>query len=1084
MSASGHYLLPLNQRKQIIVDSDRNSKMNITLYTKSFTPKEVATKLHEQFAHPPAAKLINLVKTQPGNQSEIIKAIKKVSKKCKICLEFKRPPPRPVVALPLANQFGQVVAMDLKQFGKVHLLHMIDVATRFSAGAVITSKQPDLIVKKIFTHWISVFGTPEKFLSDNGGEFNNPILRELCEKCNIIVLTTAAESPWSNGLVECHNRILGDMITKTMAESKCTLEMAVMWCLSAHNSLRNVHGFSPFQLVFSKNPTIPVLQNAKPPALHSETSSEIIRKNLNALHKAREAFISSENSERLKRALRHNIRTSGGSRFYTNDKVYYKRMDSKHWKGPGTVLGQDNKQVLIKHGGVYVRVHPCRVSLVKKTHYATKHENTENMKQCVNEENSGRNANVIESTDDEVLESESSENESSENESSENESSVNESSENGRSENENSEHESNINEDSENENDESTGQGELVGDNNRTNKSDNTYTTENKNEQQQPKQVGRPRKVHKMNGPEKNLKFKNGMILQVKFKQGKDWEKVKLVSRSGKVGGKYENEWNTILNNTKPKVIDFNRDIQDYIINMLEQVPEDENENQHQENENDVTHEIFYANTEDEILEAKLEELESWKRNKVYKEVEDTGQDTISIKWVLKEKKLEEKIFMKARLVLRGYEEMESFRTDSPTCRRESVRLALTILASKKWKARSIDFKTAYLQGEPIERNIFIIPPKEANTNKLWKLLKTVYGLNDAPRQWYFSLLKVLTDLGCQRHSIDHGFFYCHKDNQMIGLLLTYVDDILWGGNEKFAMYVIEEIRQKLYISHEHETAFTYIGIMLRQQRDFTICIDQYNYIDSLTQIILKDNRLSEKQSVLNAEELKAYRSTIGQLGWLAGISRPDISFHVGAACSTVPNATVQDVLEINKVVRHVKNTKSVIKFKRLPLNPEKLLIVLYSDASYKNLPNGGSQGGHIVFLSDGLNCIPLAWHSTRIRRTVRSSTSAEMLALLDGCDTAFLMSKLVSEVYTGNRTSSIPIECYVDNRNLHDAAYGTTPITDQYSLVDLSIIRERIKSSEIKVKWIHSRKQLADVLTKKGASHEALLKVLQNGTF
>merc|ERR1712072_1289182 len=100
-----------------------------------------------------------------------------------------------------------------------------------------------------------------------------------------------------------------------MAESKCTLEMAVMWCLSAHNSLRNVHGFSPFQLVFSKNPTIPVLQNAKPPAFHPEASSEIIRKNLNALRKAREAFISSENSERLKRALRHNIRTSGGSRF-------------------------------------------------------------------------------------------------------------------------------------------------------------------------------------------------------------------------------------------------------------------------------------------------------------------------------------------------------------------------------------------------------------------------------------------------------------------------------------------------------------------------------------------------------------------------------------------------------------------------------------------------------------------------------------------------------------------------------------------------------------------------------------------------
>ena len=36
---------------------------------------------------------------------------------------------------------------------------------------------------------------------------------------------------------------------------------------------------------------------------------------------------------------------------------------SKRWKGPGKVLGHDGQQVLIKHGGIYVRLHPCRVML-------------------------------------------------------------------------------------------------------------------------------------------------------------------------------------------------------------------------------------------------------------------------------------------------------------------------------------------------------------------------------------------------------------------------------------------------------------------------------------------------------------------------------------------------------------------------------------------------------------------------------------------------------------------------------------------------------------------------------------------------
>ena len=90
----------------------------------------------------------------------------------------------------------------------------------------------------------------------------------------------------------------------------------------------------------------------------------MIKTNLDALHKAREAFIQSEHSERIRRALSHNIRTSGDVKYVTGDQVYYKRKDSNEWHGPGTVLGQDGQQILIKHSSYYVRVHPCRVKLI------------------------------------------------------------------------------------------------------------------------------------------------------------------------------------------------------------------------------------------------------------------------------------------------------------------------------------------------------------------------------------------------------------------------------------------------------------------------------------------------------------------------------------------------------------------------------------------------------------------------------------------------------------------------------------------------------------------------------------------------
>ena len=49
-----------------------------------------------------------------------------------------------------------------------------------------------------------------------------------------------------------------------------------------------------------------------------------------------------------------------------------------------------------------------------------------------------------------------------------------------------------------------------------------------------------------------------------------------------------------------------------------------------------------------------------------------------------------------------------------------------------KWKYHSIDIKSAYLQGNTIQRKIFLKPPKEYDEGKLWRLKKTVYGLCDA----------------------------------------------------------------------------------------------------------------------------------------------------------------------------------------------------------------------------------------------------------------------------------------------------------------------------------------------------------------
>ena len=113
-----------------------------------------------------------------------------------------------------------------------------------------------MITESILENWISVLSSADQFLSDNGGEFTNEKLMEMCKSLNINFKTTSAEIPWSNGLIERHNLILSEMLDKVLEESKCSLEVALAWCTNAKNSLQNAKctWILPFPTCFQPKP--------------------------------------------------------------------------------------------------------------------------------------------------------------------------------------------------------------------------------------------------------------------------------------------------------------------------------------------------------------------------------------------------------------------------------------------------------------------------------------------------------------------------------------------------------------------------------------------------------------------------------------------------------------------------------------------------------------------------------------------------------------------------------------------------------------------------------------------------------------
>ena len=175
--------------------------------------RKTAVKLHKQFSHPTSEKLIRLLRNANINSEDLEREINAVSQKCNTCFRLQKPVPRPTVSMSSTSKSNEAVVIDLKAWRNgLYYLVIVDLATRFCVAKVISDKQSKTITKAFLFSRISVFGTPKKILSDNGAEFNNDDVRQLGDFFNVRVLTTSAESPWSNSTCERLNAVIGDLV--------------------------------------------------------------------------------------------------------------------------------------------------------------------------------------------------------------------------------------------------------------------------------------------------------------------------------------------------------------------------------------------------------------------------------------------------------------------------------------------------------------------------------------------------------------------------------------------------------------------------------------------------------------------------------------------------------------------------------------------------------------------------------------------------------------------------------------------------------------------------------------------------------
>merc|ERR1712030_28250 len=194
-----------------------------------------------------------------------------------------------------------------------------------------------------------------------------------------------------------------------------------------------------------------------------------------------------------------------------------------------------------------------------------------------------------------------------------------------------------------------------------------------------------------------------------------------------------------------------------------------------------------------EVVEAKEKELENLNKYEVFEEVEDCGQERITSRWVItkKEQADGQKSEYKGRLVTRVFQETSPPQSDSPTMRRESLKLFLAVAANEGFSLRSVDIRAAFLQAKGLEREVFMLPPKDVQKpGILWRLRKPLYGLNDASRKFWLKVKEVFGDFSLKKLSGDEALYYKHnKNGDLEGMVSTHVDDFSLAGMKDFLNY-------------------------------------------------------------------------------------------------------------------------------------------------------------------------------------------------------------------------------------------------------------------------------------------------------
>ncbi|KZV29549.1 hypothetical protein F511_00827 [Dorcoceras hygrometricum] len=307
------------------------------------------------------------------------------------------------------------------------------------------------------------------------------------------------------------------------------------------------------------------------------------------------------------------------------------------------------------------------------------------------------------------------------------------------------------------------------------------------------------------------------------------------------------------------------------------------------------------------------------------------GAKPIGCKWIFKTKRDSKGNVerFKARLVAKGFTQKEGIdykETFSPVSSKDSFRIIMALVAHFDLELHQMDVKTTFLNGD-IDETIYLRQPEGFVSgdpdNMVCKLKKSVYGLKQASRQWYFKFQQVIISFGFEINMVDDCVYHKFSGSKHIFLVL-YVDDILLASNDIELLHDTKRFLSKHFEMKDLGAASFVLGIQIHRARSLGILgLSQKNYIKKVLKHygmhdckpgdtpVAKGDKFSLNQCPKNDFEKKEiekipYASAVGSLMHAHVCTRPDIAYVTGMLGRYLSNPGMEHWKAVKRVLRYL----------------------------------------------------------------------------------------------------------------------------------------------------------------------------------